>query len=308
MRVLLTGASGFLGSWVARNLAKTQHEVHCLVRPESSIWRLEGESGLQFHPASSQKWPELFEDLEPDAWVSLDWEGVGGLDRNHPSQSLNVARFNDLLERIPSPKVVIGTGSQAEIGPQTGIAKEHAPDNPQTKYALAKCQTRRLFEERFAGDETRFVWARVFSTYGPRDSDQWFLPSLLLKLIREEPAELTEGTQTWSFLHAEDAAQAFKTMLDDSMISGVVNVGNPETMTIREAAEHAGKLLDSSGLLLFGAVPYRTSETMRLEPEVKKLLECGWAPRKAFKDGLAELAAWLLERERSDKRISQSLL
>ena len=148
-------------------------------------------------------------------------------------------------------------------------------------------------QSHFAGSETRFVWARIFSTYGALDSNDWLIPSTIETLLQERRMPLTQGEQEWSYLHAFDLASAFRTLAENESISGVVNVGNPETVRIHDVATLIGEALDRSDLLGFGDVPYRVDQVMKLAPACEKLTAAGWAPEIELTSGIKHLINWM---------------
>ena len=292
MKIVVSGASGFLGSWISRVLARS-HEVIALVRPESNLYRLEGITPLVISRIPSENWGEFLTRSNADVWISLDWHGVSNKDRNSESQFENVERLEELCGEVSGIPTVIGTGSQAELGPINDIIFETQGDAPTTLYGEAKVSARNIMQSHFAGSETRLVWARIFSTYGALDSNDWLIPSTIETLLQERRMPLTQGEQEWSYLHAFDLASAFKTLAENESISGVVNVGNPETVRIHDVAAFIGEALDRSDLLGFGDVPYRVDQVMKLAPACEKLTAAGWAPEIELTSGITHLINWM---------------
>jgi len=105
--------------------------------------------------------------------------------------------------------------------------------------------------------------------------------------------KLTKGEQEWSYLHAFDLAKAFQTVLENSTIEGVVSVGNPHTINLKEAIVEIAHNLEGQQLLEFGAVEYRPDQVMKLKPLCEKLSQAEWSPQVTFKDGIAQTIAWL---------------
>ena len=292
MKIVVSGASGFLCSWISRVLARS-HEVIALVRPESNLYRLEGITPLVISQIQSENWGQFLGRSNAEVWISVDWQGVSNKDRNSDSQFENVKRLEELCAQVSNIPTVIGTGSQAELGPINDIIFETQGDAPTTLYGEAKVSARNTMQSHFAGSETRFVWARIFSTYGALDSNDWLIPSTIEKLLQGKRMPLTQGEQEWSYLHAFDLASAFKTLAENESISGVVNVGNPETVRIHDVAAFIGEALDRSDLLGFGDVPYRVDQVMKLAPACEKLTAAGWAPEIELTSGIKHLINWM---------------
>lgn len=293
MRILVTGSSGFLGSWICRVLSLS-HEVSALVRPSSDTYRLLSIKNLQIVRRESAEWPAFVTTYKPDVLILADWWGVKNHDRNEQAQFENLSRMQIIALAAKSAGVglVIGVGSQAELGPVSNRISEDLPDNPTTKYGMAKCQTREIIQDGVAGSSTRFAWIRIFSTYGPLDADSWLIPSLIDTLSQNKAMDLTLGEQEWSYLHAFDLARAFKATLEDATISGIINVGNPQTINLRDAIEIIAKELKAEHLLNFGALAYRPDQVMKLEPACESLKAIGWEPIVTFEDGVRQTIQW----------------
>ena len=293
MRVVVTGSSGFLGSWICRVLAE-RHEVTALVRPSSDTYRLTGIDGLQIERHASAEWPAFIATAKPDALVIADWWGVGNHDRNDGRQFENIERMEKLATaaRDAGVGLVIGVGSQAELGPVSNRITEDLPDNPTTEYGKAKVAARKIIQSSLIGSSTRCAWLRIFSTYGPSDTDTWLIPQLIDTLTKGEVMDLTKGEQEWSYLHAFDLARAFKAVIENESISGIVNVGNPKTVVLRDAIEMIAEKLGANGLLGFGKMDYRPDQVMKLEPVCESLTAIGWRPIVSFENGVAQTIQW----------------
>ena len=294
MKIVVTGASGFLGSWICRVLA-LNHEVIALVRPTSEVYRLSGIRKVSVVPRETPQWSDFIGEAKPDVLILAGWWGVGNQDRNHQRQFENIDAIKQLAfaARESGVKTVIGVGSQAELGPIENTITEDLPDNPTTKYGMAKVQAREALEEIFKDSKTRFVWMRIFSTYGPLDTGAWLIPQTVDSLSRGKSMDLTKGEQEWSYLHAYDLARAFETVVDNPSAAGTVNVGNPKTIILKDALIKIAQILGVKKLLNFGAVAYREDQVMKLQPACETLISIGWKPIVTFDSGVAQTIAWL---------------
>lgn len=294
MKIVVTGGSGFLGSWICRILENSS-EVHCFVRATSSLYNLQGLAKTQIHRVLDQDLLKTLEDLSPDVVIDCAWAGVGNEFRNNPFQVENIERGLKLANaaRNAEVKLFLGVGSQAELGPVADSILETQIDAPTTFYGRAKVDMRTSYEELFRNSNTSFVWMRVFSTYGPLDTGNWLIPNLVDGISRGNLTDLTLGEQQWSYLHAIDLANAFKHVIESRLTQGIINVGNPETISIRDVATFIAQTMGHIELLNFGAVPYRSDQVMILKPECETLKSIGWAPQIDIFDGLRQTINWL---------------
>jgi len=294
MKVMVTGATGFLGSWLCRVLSDS-NEVQALVRESSNVSKISEISNLQILRSESFSWPNIIAKSKPDVLILNDWWGVDNNHRNDVRQFSNVNRlikFVKIAEKS-GVKCIVGVGSQAELGPVSTEISEATPDNPTTEYGQAKVQLRTLMSEQLADSKTRFVWMRIFSTYGPLDEGSWLIPNIVDSLLKNNKMQLTKGEQEWSYLHAFDLAMAFVPVIENFNINGVVNVGNPETISIREVGTIIGKILRKEDLLEFGALEYRKDQVMKMQPKCETLTNAGWRPQISFAQGIKQTIDWL---------------
>jgi nucleoside-diphosphate-sugar epimerase len=307
MKIVVTGSSGFLGSWICRVLSSS-HEVTALVRPTSDLFRLAGINNLTIAPIDSENWPQYISDIKPDALILADWWGVGNQERNDLRQYENIDRMRKmaLVAEEVGVKTVIGVGSQAELGPVANEITEQLPDQPTTKYGFAKTESRLKLRNLFKNSDTRFVWMRIFSTYGPLDTGNWLIPQTVDSLSRGEAMKLTKGEQEWSYLHAYDLARGFQMAIENESIEGIVNIGNPETINLKSAVMEISKNLNAQNLLEFGAIEYREDQVMKLKPLCEKLTKAGWKPQISFKNGISQTIAWLTHEPANEVKLDSN--
>ena len=299
-RVLLTGASGFVGSYVLASLLESEdREVAVLVRADSDTWRidelLERTRVIEADWADVERIELQAAEFRPDTVVHLAWDGVGPKHRNDERQIANVLRSIGLLRLAQRVGVRhwIGAGSQAEYGPQPAATMETDPTSPTTLYGAAKLSTGHLSRLICAEHGMRFVWLRLFSTYGPRDHDRWLIPYVILRLLNDECPSLTAGQQHWDYTHVSDIAGAIEAVTRSPDADGIFNVGAGRTVTIRRLVERIRDLVDPDLPLGFGEILFRPDQTMHLEADITRLGKTtGWRPQTSLDEGLADTVDW----------------
>jgi nucleoside-diphosphate-sugar epimerase len=294
MRFLLTGATGFLGSRVLRRLLDLGEEVAVILRSRSNPWRIRDSLGqvrtVIVDPVRPAVWPSVLDEVRPEVVIHLAWHGVAAAQRNDPTQiDLNLIPTLELGRATGAAgcRAFIGIGSQAEYGPRQEIAREDDPTLPSTLYGATKLAAGILLRQTFAGTDTRFAWVRVFSTYGPGDASEWFIPQLIRAMLGHQAFEMTLGEQLWDYLFVDDAAAALIALAQSRTAQGVFNLGSGKVVRIREVAEKVRTLAQSRGELKLGAVPYRPDQVMHLQADVSRLKSLtGWSPKVPLDLGL----------------------
>ena len=300
MRVLLTGATGFLGSHVLRRfLADGGHNVAILARSQSDTWRiadlLDQVTRIEGALGDLARAEAAVAVFRPEAVVHLAWSGVAGHSRNDPSQVENLYASLRLLEmsRRAGAKHWIGLGSQAEYGPQSTSLREDAPTRPTTLYGTTKLCTCLLTEKLSAASGVRFVWLRLFSAYGPGDGLECMIPRLIERLLNRERPALTTGEQRWDYVYVEDAAEAVYRAAVSLEARGIYNLGSGQVETIRRVVERIRDLVDPQLPLGLGEVAFGPEQVMHLQADIGRLQrDLDWSPRVPLAEGLKRTVAW----------------
>jgi nucleoside-diphosphate-sugar epimerase len=294
-RVLLTGATGFVGRHALLALAAAGHEVHAVARRCGA-----DVAGVRWHEADLLAGASLVGEVQPEILVHLAWYAEHGRFwtslENIRWVEASLALLRAFVEAGGRRAVI--AGSCAEYQWSRELYDEGAPLVPATLYGAAKHGLHVLAGAVCAQAGIELAWGRLFFLYGPFEAAGRFVPSLVLPLLRGEPATMTEGTQRRDFLHAADAGAAFAA-LAASPVTGAVNVASGSPLALRELARRIARRIGGEGLLQIGARPMPAGEPPMLVADVGRLLhEVRWSPRIELDDGLDEVIAWWRERLR----------
>jgi nucleoside-diphosphate-sugar epimerase len=297
MRIFVTGATGFLGSYVAEDLLAQGHDVAVLLRPGTKPRRLAAIlDRLTVIAGTLDDLSALGSGLRafaPDAVVHMAWRGVGNSERNSKDQVRNIADTVEMVDLAADAgaTIFIGAGSQAEYGPYDRAIAESDVPRPTTFYGIAKLASALMAERRCAERKLRFAWLRIFSAYGPRDGEAWLIPTLIRTLRTGGRMALTACEQRWGFLHARDAAAGVRLVLESPAAQGIYNLGSPDAPQLRETVRRLHALI-GTGELGLGEVPYRPDQVMVLAADMTRLEALGWRPVVGLDEGLRETLAW----------------
>jgi len=280
VKVLLTGATGFVGSHVARALVRLGHDVHAVIRPTSDRRRIADlERALTIHPGQMDDVP-----IAPDLAIHLAWYTVPGRYLTAPENRECLEASRRLLNRLDCRAVCVGTCF--EFDPAPGVLRGDSPTRPATLYAECKDTLRREVVRREDS-----AWIRLFYQYGPWEDTRRLVPQIILGMLRGTPVSLTHGAQRRDFLHIEDVASAICAVAT-SGVTGPVNVGSGAAPSVRDIAMTIATQVGRADLLRFGAIPSNAGEPPLIVADNARLRSTGWSPRYDLEEGLAQTLEW----------------
>ncbi len=272
MRILLTGARGFIGRECLAKL-RALGEVHALSSSEVDL--LEGAPR------------ELLKKLKPTHLVHLAWIAEPGVFWESPLNARWQAASAALFEAFYAAggSRVVAAGSCAEYAPSTTPHAEDAtPIAPDTTYGRAKAATCVALRAAAAG-ERGWAWMRLFFPYGPGEHPARFIPSAINAVLRGETLECTSGTQVRDFIHVRDVADACAFLLAADA-NGAFNVGTGEARTLREVGALISAQAGAKDLLRFGARQAPANDRPYVVADTAKMRRLGWKPRLALAEGI----------------------
>jgi nucleoside-diphosphate-sugar epimerase len=301
LTVLLTGATGFIGSRIAHTLIERGHPVRVAVRSSSTRERLAAiEDRLAFRTldvfsAPPDELAQLADGV--NCCIHAAWFAVPGQYLTSPENLRCVEGSLALLDALARAgcRRAVFVGSCFEYDFDPGYLSERSPERPQSLYAASKLATRHLAEHIAHAHQISFAWARPFYQYGPFEDRRRLVPYVIETLSRGEPVQVTKGLQVRDFLHVRDVGSAIASIaLAD--VEGVVNVGSGQPVTVRQIVSTIETLLDRAGLVQYGARPDNPTDPPFVCANNRKLVEAtGWSPSFDLRSGLEDTIAWSRE-------------
>jgi nucleoside-diphosphate-sugar epimerase len=294
MRVLLTGAAGFIGAHVARALLSRGVEVHAVVRGRGRAPRLDAiAKELTLHeadlvdPAAAAR---VVAAARPGACIHGAWYAVPGKYLDAPENLTHVAASLELAQRLVHAGCTrfVGLGTCFEYDTSLGVPlRESSPTKPRFLYATAKLALHDLLLAYAPLAKTSFAWCRIFYQYGPMEARERLVPHVIDRLLSGGIADTTEGGQIRDFLHVADVGSAIAAVAL-SELEGAVNVGSGVPVTVRELVSTIARVCDAEDRVRFGALPYRPGDPMHVCADTEKLRRTGWEPRFDLESGLRD--------------------
>jgi nucleoside-diphosphate-sugar epimerase len=290
-RLLLTGASGFIGRHVLGILTQARRfDIHCV----SSNADHASAENVHWHLANLLRENDrqsLIKDIRPTHLLHLAWYTEHGKVWESPENHDWVTASESIAEefgRFGGKRAVFaGTCAEYEWGGNTILNETLSPTRPKSLYGQCKIAAHDKIASLAASSRFEFAWARIFFLYGPDEDPKRFVSFVARKLMQGEEAPLTHGEQVRDFLHVDDVADAFVSLLEHDF-TGTVNIGSGQAVTLGSLAKTVATLLGADeGLLKFGAMEAPPNEPHVLLPDLSLIMrELDWRPQWTLDAGL----------------------
>lgn len=285
--VVITGGTGFFGSYLIKGLLNYKHQVILLKRSTSNLQRInEYISKIDMFDVDIHSLDVLY-DRHPKIDVCVHTATNYGSNSNaNDVFQTNVAFPFGLLSSLHM------AGCDVFINTDTFYTLSKVSNNymHMKDYISSKWHFRDIGEKFSLLVGIKFINMRLFHLYGPMDNDSKFVNTILKQLIINQDIELTEGTQSRDFIYVEDAVRAFITVVENNDIEGNqhYDVGTGSMTSIYDFVQMAHRITKSKSNLLFGKKQMRNHESKvsNIIAEISELSKLGWSPSISLEHGM----------------------
>ncbi|CAN5858698.1 NAD(P)-dependent oxidoreductase [soil metagenome] len=292
-RVLLTGATGFIGRHCLPSLSSNGYEVHAVsskAQPKTS--------DVSWHQADlldSSQVSDLISSVRPTHLLHLAWDVTPGKYWNSSENFRWVQAGVHLCQEFASHegRRIVTAGTCAEYDWSYGYCSERrTPLLPTTVYGACK-HALQVMTNTFADQSgLNAAWGRIFFLYGPHEHPERVVSSVIGSLMRGEPARCSHGSQIRDFLYVQDVADAFVALLN-SDVSGPINIASGSPIAVKELIYNIAEKLGRRELVQLGAVPSAPNDPYVLIADARRLREeVGWRMHYDLDQGLERTIRW----------------
>jgi UDP-glucose 4-epimerase len=289
-RLLVTGASGFIGTRLCQRATENGAVVHALSRrPQGAAGEIRWEQGDLTDDAAAR---DLVRRVQPDVVIHLASEVTGGRDLELVLPMLRanlLAAVNVMVAcgEVGCARVVLaGSMEEPDLGDPDAVA--------QSPYAVAKWGALAYARHLHALHELSVVHLRVFMVYGPGQLDlRKLVPYVTVSLLRGEAPKLTSGSREVDWIYVDDVVDAFLRAAVAPGVAGMsLDVGGGELVTARALVVRLRELVGGDVEPEFGMVPDRLLERVRAADPAPAAEALGWQPQTPLEEGLARTVAF----------------
>lgn len=290
-KILVTGASGFIGSHLCRRLCKAGIDLHAISR----VKRLGHESNLQWWQgdlSDSVTVRDLVQTVKPDVIFHLASHVMGArnLENVMPtfrSNLLSTVNILTVASEVGCRRIVL-TNSLEEPDPSDPTS---IPSSPYAAAKWASSGYARMFHALY---QLPVVILRLFMVYGPAQQDLGkLIPYVTLCLLRGEAPRLSSGQRDVDWIYVDDVVDGIIAAAQASNVEGkTIDIGSGELVSIRNVVEHLVRLTNPTIQPVFGALAERPLEQVRKANVATALAQIGWKRKTLLREGLENTVNW----------------
>ena len=289
-KVVITGGTGFIGSWLVEEMLEQSIEVIMLVRDASrcSVATREGVDVVVYY---SEEYERLKEQKEPiDAFYHLGWGGVATQDKNDCQLQMNNISFSmEMLEyayEIGAAKF-IGIGTVAEYSFCENIMDVNAKQTPNDMYGAAKTAVHYLMETRARILGLPFIWTVIPSTFGEGRRDNNIITYTILSLLRGDVPEYGYLTQMWDFLYVKEVVRALRYIGKKGLAGKTYAIGSGVFKPLKDYIMMIRDIINPDLELGIGVKPELSEKVFSSCVSIYDLTkDTGFVPEISFEEGI----------------------
>lgn len=303
-RVLVTGATGFIGSHIAHRMVREGARVSVSAREASDTWRLAGiRENIAFFRVDIRDLPGLTECLntvKPDYVFHMSAYGVDSRQKDwFTAAKTNITGIINLMSALKGTgcEKFLNIGSCMEYGDKKEIIREDAALEPFNIYGSTKAAATIMAHQLAAETGIDIVTLRAFGIFGEREGSHKFFPHIILSLLRGSTVRLTGCRQYRDYCYIDDIVEGFLlAAADRESRNEVYNIGSGSIHRLKHYVDLVYRLMKEAGKPDYGALPYRPDEVWKPHPDISKIQNrLKWEPGVSLEEGLLRTITWYRE-------------
>lgn len=300
-KVIVTGGSGFIGSWLVEELLKNSIEVTVIVRDKTKLLesiRTNKKCVVVEKSVEQLSYKDFKTDFY-DVFFHMAWNGVSTeFKDNIEMQISNITQSIYALElcnKIRCPKF-IAAGTVAEYVFCDDVMDVNLKQTPNDMYGAAKVSTHYFLEVRARQLNQVFNWLVIPSTFGERRNDNNIITYTIRTLLQGMKPQYGNLSQMWDFLYVGDVVRAIRMVGERGRDNKIYGIGSGEYYPLRKYIETIRDLIDPKLELGIGDLPQMSKKTFSSCVNIDELVEdTGFKPSITFEEGIKRTIRYIKE-------------
>lgn len=301
-RVVITGGTGFIGSWLIDKLIHEGTEVTVLVRnPDKAMKDLPMHSMVKIVAYNSEEYQKLCKtNKETDVFYHLAWEGVSTKLKNESNLQLNNIRFSLEMLKLAydlEVKRFIGTGTVAEYAFSENIMDVNGRQTPNDMYGAAKTAAHYMLETMARNLQIPFNWAVIPSTFGEGRREDNIITYTIISLLKGQRPQYGHLLQMWDFLYVKEVARALYLIGEKGKANKTYGIGSGIFKPLKDYIEQIRDIINPDLELGIGEIPSLSDKTFSSCVSIYDITkDTNFVPEITFDQGIRRTISYYKEK------------
>ncbi len=300
-RILVTGATGFIGSHLVQRLVLEKAEVYALCRKDSNTWRIKDCLSrlevVEGDITDKEGLISIVRQVRPQKCFHLAAYGVNQPKPDlHQAIQTNVTGTVNLIQALPGVELecLVNFGTSYEYGSINGAISENSAVNPNNSYSTSKSAAWLFCNLFYKSAGVPIVTVRLFPVYGPFEEFGKLIPTTIVKALQNEELLLTSGEQERDYVFIDDVIDGcLRAATIRETVGQTINLGTGKAYSIKVIVTKCLALMGDPIKPVFGALPSRPNEVLSLYADTRKAGEIlGWSSKVDLEEGLKKTIEW----------------
>jgi nucleoside-diphosphate-sugar epimerase len=300
-RVFITGATGFIGSNLARRCLERGAEVFINLRKTSDTWRirdiLKEVNAVPADVTEYEKLRDAFRKIHPD--IVFHTAAYGGSADQNTTEKIIATNITGTVNVVRScrdtgVRMVVNTGSSSEYGIKNAAMHESALLEPVTEYGVSKAAATLFCQSYAAAYNLPVVTLRLFSPYGRYEQKSRLVPSVILAALQKINPRISSRQFVRDFIYIDDVLDAYESALSLRKPSGeIYNIGSGRQHSVGDVVDGIINILGNEVTFETGNPPAWKNEPACWQADIQKAKSAlHWEPEYSLERGLAATVDW----------------
>lgn len=299
MRILVTGATGFIGQNVLKRIVGGENDIMAIALEKEPVENSDGQIKWFYDNIKNiVSLGPAIKSFNPEVVVHLAWQGIPDYSEDISRANLNdsIELLDFIIEETNCRKIIV-SGSCFEYGKNKGVCRE--TDAVQLtsfiswakyslyQYLLLKCDQKKI----------ELVWFRIFYTYGPYQREGALIPALAKVLKDGKKPEIRSPLNKNDFIYIEDVSEAFKAAIDMKSVveSGAYNLGCGVSRSVYDVCRIIEKHFpESPGISDYVLLHGSKDKALDFSADINKMVKIfKWRPKISLEEGVSKYIEFL---------------
>ncbi len=282
MRILVTGATGFIGQSFVQKVQNQQ--LLCCVRHHTD--RLRDDQKLVLDLNKLDQFKDQIHRFQPEIVVHLAWQGIPDFSNKMCQLNFNnTINLIDVVTELDSVKKIIVSGSCFEYDHPQDVCHESDKTSARDFFSWSKLSIKEYLKLVCQRKNIQWYWPRIFYVYGPHQRAQSLIPTLINSIHAGRAPQINTPFNANDFVYVDDVAEALHCFIDQDVESGVYNIGSGYATTIASICEQVATIFSSS--IQFDFQSKKDTKRTTFYADIQNMTKhTGWLPKISLSQGL----------------------